>query len=650
MTAIVLPTPTPTSLPSWATVYAVPSGMDPAPAINALRRAMTPDQFLAVDVETDALAIGDPAHRTRTIQLGSPTTAVVLHADDPEHVAAARDMLLGGPWLLTAHNASYDVQRLTRLGVFDSIAQGWERMVDTMLLARIIEPPSLQPRAIYDLKGQCESWFPDMAVSHTAKVALEKVFKQHKWLGLAGTWDAYKPGRRGTRADAPVYTAAGWAERNGWMQVPTDAPEFITYAAADVLDGSRLAATLYPVVLATARQSVADEHRLARLACAMEYRGVRLDRQWTEQHLAAVEAERDAAAAELAVLGVTEPSKDQVIAAAIAAEGHALPVTAKGTPSTTEEALDVVAAAGSKVAVPVIRYRKAAKLASTYYGAYLRVPGDRVHCSISTMQARTGRMSASKPNLQNVPGRKVEGVRECFTADPGHVIISCDFSSVEMRVAAALSGDPALRRLYLDDGDPYMMIAQAAYGGGATKDQRGQVKSFVLGRMYGGGIKNLSADQGWSETEGARLIEVLDKTFPYIKKLQYQLRDRMATGYPGWENEEHRFQVCEWISPHTVLNYRIQGLSRDLLAKALFRAEDAGLGGGFLLPIHDEILIQVPEARAEELTAVLVAAMHTRLAVPADAPGRRDPAAVGLPDFVDIPAEANVLGPRWRTK
>lgn len=644
-----LPVPTPTVLPSWATVYSVPSGTDPVPALDALRRALTSETILAVDVETNALTIGDPAHLTRTIQLGTPEVAVILHADDPVHVAAARSMLTG-PWRYTAHNASFDIQRLTQLGVFDSIAHGWEQMVDTMILARIIEPPSLQPRAIYGLKGQAESWFPDLAVSQPAKEGLESLFKANGWLGLAAGWDAYKPSTRGAKSGSPQYTAPEWADRNGWAQVQLDAPEFIAYAAADVLDGARLAATLYPLAMATAPQSAEAEHRLARIACEMEYRGVRLDRDWATARLAEAETDRDTAAAELAVLGVTEPSKDQVIAAAITAEGYELPLTTRGTPSTTEEALETTAAAGSQVSLPVIRYRKAAKLASTYYGAYLRTPGDRVHCSISTMEARTGRMSASKPNLQNVPGRKTVGVRECFTADPGHVIVSCDFSSVEMRVAAAISGDPNLRRLYVDGGDPYWMIARSAYGEAATKAQRGQVKTFVLGRMYGGGITNLSATQGWSEGEGRRLIRVLDETFPYIKKLKHQLQDQLATGYPGWINEAGRFQVCEWTSPHTVLNYRIQGLARDLLAQAMFRAEDAGLGGAFLLPIHDEILIQVPEDRADELTQVLVDAMHTTLSVPPDAPGLRDPTSVGLPDFVEIPAEANILGPRWRTK
>lgn len=638
-----LPVPTPTNLPDWATVYAIPSGEDPQPAIEALRRVLTSTTILAVDVETDGLDIGDPAHRTRTIQLGADDVAVILHADDPEHVAVARE-LLNGPWLLTAHNASFDIQRLTLLGIFATIADGWAQMVDTMLLARIIEPPSIQPKGIYDLKGQSESWFPDRAVSQTAKQALERLFKSNKWLGLAKGWDPYKPGRRGTKNDSPLYTPEGWAERNGWANVPTDSPEFIAYSAADVIDGARLAATLYPIVLATARVSVADEHRLARIACEMEYRGVRLDREWASARLAEVEADRDDAAAVLADLGVTEPSKDRVIAAAIAAEGYTLPTTGAGAVSTTEEALESVAAAGSRIAEPLIRYRKAAKLASTYFGAYLRKPGDRVHCSISTMAAVTGRMSASKPNLQNVPR---EGVRECFLADPGFVIVSADFSSVEMRVAAALTGDPRLRRLYIEGGDPYWMIAVAAYGESATAANRNQVKSFVLGRMYGGGLKNLSANQGWTEAEGQRLITVLDETFPYIKRLRFQLQDRLGTGYPGWENEAGRFQVCEWTSPHTVLNYRIQGLARDLLAQALFRAEDAGLGEYFLLPIHDEILVQFPEDRVEELTQVLLEAMRAQLPVSVDAPGRRDPASAGLPDYVEIPAEAKVLGPRW---
>jgi DNA polymerase-1 len=643
MTVTTLPTPTETLLPEWATVYAVPSGEDPLPAVQALRRVLTPETILAADVETNALDIGDPDHRTRTLQFGAHDVAVVLHADDPAHVAVAKE-LLNGPWLLTAHNASFDIQRLVLLGIFDTVADGWARMFDTMLGARIIEPPSLQPAGIYDLKGQAESWFPDRAVSQTAKQGLERLFKHNKWLGLSRGWDACKPGRRGTRTDSPLFTPKEWAERNGWANVDTAALEFITYAAADVIDGARLAATLYPIVLATGITSMESEHRLARIACEMEFRGVRLDRAWAAHRLAKVEAARDEAAAELAALGVTEPSKDQAVAAAITAEGFSLPATKTGKVSTTEEALEAVAAAGSRIAEPLVRYRKNAKLASTYFGAYLRRPGDRIHCSISTMEAKTGRMSASKPSLQNVPRA---GVRECFVADPGYVIVSADFSSVEMRAVAALSGDPRLRRLYLDGGCPYRMTAAVRYGESKAATRRDSVKTFCLGRMYGGGVETLSVNQGWTREEGDRIVSVFDETFPYIKRLRMQLQDQLGTGYPGWVNEAGRFQVCEWTSPHTVLNYRVQGLSRDLLAQALFRAEDAGLGQYFLLPIHDEILVQFPEDRAEELTKVLVAAMSTRLPVAADAPGRQDPTSVGLPDHLEIPAEAKILGKRW---
>lgn len=231
--------------------------------------------------------------------------------------------------------------------------------------------------------------------------------------------------------------------------------------------------------------------------------------------------------------------------------------------------------------------------------------------------------------------------------------MSCDFSSVEMRVAAALTGDPTLRRLYAEGGDPYWLLARMAYGDRATKEQRGQVKGFVLGRMYGGGIATLSRNQGWSEQQGQHLVQVLDDAFPFIKKLNYELRDQVKRD-PMWTNEFGRLQVCEKSSSHTVLNYRIQGLARDLLAQAMFRVEDAGLAEFMLLPIHDELLVQFPDDEVSELTMKLQEAMYFQLPISPLAPVWNDQAALqraaDLLGFVEIPAEAVVLGKRWIAK
>jgi DNA polymerase-1 len=630
-------------IPAWATVWYVADGDDPTAAVDELlsRRG---DGVLCFDVETNGVNFGKPDARCRTIQLGTADYAVVLSADDPVHVDAARRALSTGH--ITAHNASFDIMWLTQLGVFDSIDDAWKRCVDTFILVTGIEPPSLQPSKYRDLKNQSATHFPDRAVSARADELRHEMFVLTSW--------------KDERLDREP------PEKNGWAQVDSAHPVMVAYAAGDVLDGARLCRTLLPVARAAFPEAANTEHQLARIVCGMQYRGIRLDREWAEQRLA--EARKDKAQAwddlDLAATPaeqlpkpktanadpdrvVTAPGSTALMAELFRAEGMEIYLSAKGAVSTTEEVLEGYAAAGSKVAEPLLRWRQADKVAGTYLEHYLTW-GDRIHCDISTVQAKTGRMSASRPNLQNVPRKG--GVRECFVADEDMVIISADFSSVEMRVAAALSGDIALRELYLTpDGDPYLELARAAYGPGATKEQRNAVKAFVLGRMYGGGVQTLSSNQGWSFDEGTRLIAVLDSTYPWLKWYGEYLKAQIATGYPGWVNEVGRYQVCETTSPHTVLNYRVQGLARDLLVGATIRADAAGLGPNLLVPIHDELLAQVPQDQAAEFAERLKALMATTLPVSEWALGTQHHEDIGqhLPDHVDIPADVEIIGPRW---
>lgn len=615
-----------TTLTLAPTTHAVFAGDDPTAALTALRVSLAkPDRWLALDIETNALDLEDPRFQVRTIQLGTVDTAVVLDASDPALRAAAAAMLSDPAYRLTAHNAQFDLSALAHIGVIADLREVWSRTTDTYILITLVEPPD-DDRGYRDLKSLTSAWCGDHAVSKDAKEALHARWKE---IGCGDTcktsWDAYQQGDQ--------------LDGNGWANIDLRDPAYIAYAAADVYDSAHLVAELAPVAYSLFPAVVDRENRLAWLACAMRVRGVALDAEHTRAGFDRTNNIRDDALSELRDAGFTgEPAKDVDVIAAFDAEKMPARRTAKGGRSTARVVLHEYIELGSKIAAALDTWRHAAKFSKTYYGRYLRAGGDRIHCTIDTVKAATGRMASSSPNLQNVPG----DVRACFVADPGHVFISADFSSVEMRVAAALTGDPELRRMYtepLQPGedararDPYWVMAWRLHGPDATKAHRKAVKAVVLGSMYGGGADTLAENAGLPLEAVHAALGVYKKTFPGLGQwAKATLLPRIEAGMPFWTLPSGRWQSIDPSGHWRSLNKVIQGLSRDILVEAMFRVEDAGLGGYMVMPIHDELLLQVPEDRAEEMLATLVEAMRSEL--------------YGVP----IPAEGAILGARWEDK
>ena len=225
------------------------------------------------------------------------------------------------------------------------------------------------------------------------------------------------------------------------------------------------------------------------------------------------------------------------------------------------------------------------------------------------------------------------------------VFISADFSSIEMRVAAAVTGDPKLVGMYTEplpenaterqvrERDPYWETAWAVWGDDATEKQRKLAKIIVLGSMYGGGADTLAAGADIPVVEAQQVLKGYKQSFPQLQAWwKANMNDRIYTGRSFWTLETGRFQTIDPTRAWAGFNLMIQGTARDLLLDAMFRLEDAGFSEYMLLPIHDEVLFQVPAERAEEMAEQIAAAMATTFK--------------GVP----ITAEAKVLGERWMEK
>jgi DNA polymerase I-like protein with 3'-5' exonuclease and polymerase domains len=240
----------------------------------------------------------------------------------------------------------------------------------------------------------------------------------------------------------------------------------------------------------------------------------------------------------------------------------------------------------------------------------------RARPTVYTLGADTGRMSCVRPNLQQVP--REGGYRACITADPGQLLISADFAGVELRVAAALSGDSNLRRLIAEEdagqGDGvHWAIARLAFGPGATKADRYAVKRGVFGRIYGGGIPAIARGVGVSETVAAAIIDALDAMLPELSAWSQRVRESVKAGQTQFPTYSGRIVHLPAAFPHKAPNYCIQGTARELLIDTLIRLRETRWGDATLLPVHDELVLAVPEDEAADATAGLVAAMQTEL-------------------------------------
>ncbi|MCB1257060.1 MAG: hypothetical protein KDB26_08145 [Microthrixaceae bacterium] len=634
------------------TVLFVRDDENPTEAMKTLRASLIPGEFAAFDIETNALHPSDPRDAVTSIQIGSATVAVLLNPNNTAHIAAAREFLNDPVYRLTAHNAGFDILRLTRLGVFDTVKAGWERTSDTfILLMLLVQRNGKFGNAPLDLKTATSVWCGADAVSKDAKEALVKVQKEMGTKGIGGgSWNAYE----NITVDEHGVVHGDPREGNTWAQLPRDLPEFINYCAADVFDSAQLAATLDPMVRELWPERVEAEHHISRMCCEMTHRGVKLDRGHTlAQHSEActVRAERQRSLeaynvtfAQAKSSGVFTPSRESV-AEAIRAEGIDVPRKLDGNGKMQDvldkKALKKYKAEGSVVAQLFREWTLANRDVVTYYNHYLRTTGERVHAEIAASEAVTGRMASKSPNLQNVP----ETVKPCLVADDGFVLISADFSSVEMRVAAAVTGDKRLTWMYTEplpenatereerERDPYWLIAWRVWGPDATVDDRKLAKIIVLGSMYGGGTEALSANVDISPDLGQQILNGYRAEFPQLKLwFDRMMKPRIEAGRPFWMLDSGRFQSIDPTRAWAGLNMMIQGLARDLLLGAMFRLEAAGFSDAMLLPVHDEVLFQVPAAEADAACASIQKSMQTSY------------------NDVPIEVEVKVLGTAWTEK
>jgi DNA polymerase-1 len=312
----------------------------------------------------------------------------------------------------------------------------------------------------------------------------------------------------------------------------------------------------------------------------------------------------------------------------------------KTGPSTDEDVLGELAAMQlSPVPALLLEYRKLSKLKSTYADvlpAKVRASSGRIHTSFDQAGAATGRLSSLEPNLQNIPVRTAHGerIRRCFVPGPGCRLIVADYSQIELRLLAHLSRDAAFIEAFRRGGDIHRETAALIFGvavGDVTPDMRARAKTINFATIYGQGPFALSRQLGISQEEAKDFIRQYFERFAGVRRFRDESVERARRlGYVETlfgrrryipELKDPSFNVRSF-GERTAMNSPLQGSAADLIKRAminLHRALGAGRSGGaMLLQVHDELVLEAPEAEVEGVVAVVRREMEgaAALAVP----------------------------------
>ncbi len=299
--------------------------------------------------------------------------------------------------------------------------------------------------------------------------------------------------------------------------------------------------------------------------------------------------------------------------------------TKTGAYSTDGSVLEALAAQGQPIAQKVLDWRQIAKLKGTYTDALqdqINPRTGRVHTSFSLAATNTGRLSSNEPNLQNIPIRTEEGrkIRYAFIAEPGHRLVSVDYSQIELRLVAHIADVGLLKTAFREGVDIHAMTASQVFGvplAEMTPDIRRKAKAINFGIIYGISGFGLAAQLGIGQAEARSFIEAYLERLPELRAwMDATKRLCREQGFvttlfgrkvhiPGIKDPNF---ARRGFAERQAINAPIQGTAADIIKRAMARLPTAleaeGLSARMLLQVHDELLFEAPEAEAEATARV----------------------------------------------
>ena len=428
--------------------------------------------------------------------------------------------------------------------------------------------------------------------------------------------------------------------------VPLD--QITEYAAEDADITFQLKECFEPLLTKREVKRVFEEveNPLMHVLVDMEFEGVKVDEQFLNEYSKVLEA--DIKISEERVFeqagvrfNLASPKQLGEVLFDILKIDPKAKKTKTGQYATGEDVLAKLAAK-HKIVDDILNFRELSKLKSTYVDALPAIVNPktgRIHTSYAQAVAVTGRLSSTNPNLQNIPIRSERGreVRKAFIPrDPARILVSADYSQIELRVVAAISGDPNMCDAFKQGKDIHNATAAKVYGiaeADVTKEQRYKAKSVNFGIIYGQGAFGLAENLGISRTEAKEIIDNYKKEFPNIQLyMDQQINKAKEQGYvetlmgrKRWLRDinSSNFTV-RGFAERNAINSPIQGSAADMIKLAMIKIhhemKKQHWESKMILQVHDELVFDAVESELPALKALILSCMTTAMELPNGVP------------------------------
>ena len=312
--------------------------------------------------------------------------------------------------------------------------------------------------------------------------------------------------------------------------------------------------------------------------------------------------------------------------------------TPSGTPSTGEDVLEELAVS-YELPKLILEYRGLAKLRSTYtekLPEQIDPSTGRVHTSYNQAVAATGRLSSTDPNLQNIPNRSSEGrrIRQAFIAAPGHCLLAADYSQIELRIMAHLSGDEGLLRAFAEDRDIHQATAAEVFGvplDQVLSTQRRSAKAINFGLIYGMSAFGLARQLGVARGAAQSFVDLYFARYPGVRRYMEATREQARRdGYVETvfgrrlflPDIRSRNRAMQQYAERSAINAPMQGSAADIIKRAMITVDqwcqDERVPARLIMQVHDELVLEVRADFVAEATLAVGARMAAaaQLAVP----------------------------------
>jgi DNA polymerase-1 len=607
--------------PAYRTEEQLDSVIQPTQNINN-----TPHEYIAVETDEAIMALVENLNNQNEICFDSETTCI--DANDCELVGLSFSIEKGKGWYIPLpHRDQEETKRL--LGFFEPLFENpfliWvgQNLKYDMLVLKWYG---------YELKGNIfDTMLAHYVIDPEGKRSMDLLSAQY--LG-------YEP--------VPIEELIGKKGKAQGNMRDVELDKIKDYAAEDADITLQLKHAFTPLLQAKEVEQVfiEVENPLVKVLADMEFEGITVDTAFLNEY--SVELDKEAKLSEERVYsqaGVRFNLSSPKQLGEVLFEKLKLDAKAKKTKSgqyATGEDVLLKLAHSNQIVDDILAYRQLTKLKSTYVDALpllINKKTGRVHTTYAQAVAVTGRLASNNPNLQNIPIRSERGreIRKAFIPrDKDHVLLSADYSQIELRIVAAISGDPAMCEAFRQQRDIHSATAAKVYGieeSAVTKEMRYKAKSVNFGIIYGQGAFGLADNLGISRSEAKEIIDNYKKQFSSIQKymdasVNYAREHgyvKTLMGRKRWLKDinSNNFTVRSYAERNAI-NSPIQGTAADMIKMAMIKIHHEFKARKFrskmVLQVHDELVFDATADEAEIIKPVIIDCMRNALPLPNGVP------------------------------